>query len=60
MVTKFIFMDLEKINAVYEKVSYYKKPESLALNEWQFALRKKYATQHHLIVEKIGVVEVFS
>ena len=53
-------MDLDKINAVYEKVSYYKRPEKLTLDEWQFALRKKYATQHHLIVEKIGTGEVFS
>ncbi len=53
-------MDLDKINAVYEKVSYYKRPEKLTLDEWQFALRKKYATQHHLIVEIIGTEEVFS
>ena len=53
-------MDLNKVNAVYEKVSYYKKHESLALDEWQFALRKKYATQHHLIVERIGTEVVFS
>ena len=53
-------MDLNKINAVYEKVSYYKRPEKLTLEEWQFALRKKYAIQHHLIVEKIGTEEVFS
>ena len=53
-------MDLDKINAVYEKVSYYKRPEKLTLEEWQFALRKKYASQHHLIVEKIGTEEVFS
>ena len=53
-------MDLEKINAVYEKVSYYRKHEELALDEWQFALRKKHALQHPLIVEKTGAGEVFS
>ena len=53
-------MDLEKVNAVYEKVSYYRKHESLTLGEWQFALRKKYAKQHPLIVERIGTQEVFS
>jgi SNF2 family DNA or RNA helicase len=53
-------MDLNRIDAVYEKVSYYKMTERLTLDEWQFALRKKYATQHHLIVEKIGTEEVFS
>jgi len=53
-------MDLNKVNAVYEKVSYYKKPENLTLGEWQFALRKKYAVQHPLIVERIGAEEVFS
>ena len=53
-------MDLNQINTVYEKVSYYKKPESLNLDEWQFALRKKYAKLNPLIIEKIGTEEVFS
>ena len=53
-------MDLNKVNAVYEKVSYYRRPENLTLGEWQFALRKKYAMQHPLIVERIGTQEVFS
>ncbi len=53
-------MDLDKINAVYEKVSYYKRPENLTLDEWQFSLRKKYAEQHYLLIEKIGTEEVFS
>ena len=53
-------MDLNKIDAVYEKVSYYRMPEKLSLDEWQFALRKKYATQHYLLVEKIGSGDVFS
>ena len=35
-------MDLDKINAVYEKVSYYKRPEKLTLDEWQFAQNQKH------------------
>ncbi len=53
-------MDLEKINAVYEKVSYYKRHKELQLDEWQYALRKKHALQHPLIVEKIGSAEIFT
>ena len=53
-------MDINKIDAAYRKVSYYKKPESLSLEEWQFALRRKYAELNPLIVEKTGLEKVFS
>lgn len=53
-------MDLVKIDAAYKKVSYYKKPETLSLEEWQFALRKKYAELNPPTIERIGNEVVFS
>jgi len=53
-------MDLNKINAAYRKVSYYKKPGNLSLEEWQFALRKKYAEMNPMGIEKTGTGKVFT
>ena len=53
-------MDLEKINTFYKDVSYYKQHKELNLEEWQFALRKKYAEKNPFGIEKIGRGGVFS
>jgi SNF2 family DNA or RNA helicase len=53
-------MDLKKINAAYRKVSYYKKHGNLSLDEWQFALRKKYAEINPMGIEKTGPGKVFT
>jgi hypothetical protein len=47
-------MDFNKINTHYKKVSYQKKPDNLNLEEWQYALRKKFAETHHFKIEKTG------
>jgi SNF2 family DNA or RNA helicase len=38
-------IDLNKIDALYKKVSYHKQHPELNLHEWQYALRRKYAEQ---------------
>ena len=53
-------MNLEKINKIYRDVSYYKQHKNLSLEEWQFALRKKYAETNPFGVENIGTGDVFS
>ena len=53
-------MDLEKINRIYRDVSYYKQHKNLSLEEWQFALRKKYAETNPFGIENIGAGDVFS
>lgn len=42
------------------KVSYYRKPENLSIEEWQIALRKQFAEKQNFNVRNIGEHPVFS
>lgn len=53
-------MDFHKIEQRYKKISYYRKPEDLTVDEWQYCLRKQFAENHFFKVEKQGVHPVFS
>jgi SNF2 family DNA or RNA helicase len=53
-------MDINKINFLYKKVSYLKKPDDLTLEEWQYALRKQFAETHYFNIKKKGTHPVFS
>ncbi|MFO7655820.1 MAG: DEAD/DEAH box helicase [Bacteroidales bacterium] len=53
-------MDLQLIEKRYQDVSYYKKPDYLTLEEWQYALRRQYASRHYFKIEHIGSHQVFS
>ena len=43
-----------------KKVPYYKKPESMSLEEWQTELRKQFAADQKFGVKNIGDHAVFS
>lgn len=53
-------MDLAKIDQFYKEVSYYKKHDSLSLEEWQFALRKQFGESHYFKIENRGKHSVFT
>lgn len=53
-------MDFEKIDLYYKKVSYLRKHDHLTLEEWQFALRKQFASTHSFRVKKLGNGSVYS
>ncbi len=53
-------MDFGKINKLYKKVSYHRKPDELTVEEWQYALRKQFAEQHPFVVEKKSLQSVFA
>ncbi len=53
-------MNLQKIEKHYQDVSYYKRPDYLTLEEWQYALRKQYAAKHYFKIENIGSHPVYS
>ncbi len=53
-------MDFEKINQRYKKVSYYRQPEDLTIEEWQYALRKQFAENHLFRIEKQGNRSIYT
>ena len=53
-------MNLKLIEKHYQDVSYYKKPDYLNLEEWQYALRKQFAAKRFFRIENIGPHPVFS
>lgn len=53
-------MDLHKIEAIYQEVSYHKKPDKLSVEEWQYALRRQFALKQKFSVTNIGRDMVFS
>lgn len=57
---KKIAMDLQKIEAIYEEVSYHKKPDNSSVEEWQYALRRQFALKQKFSVTNIGRDTVFS
>jgi len=52
-------MDFAKIEQVYKKVSYTRKPDTLTLEEWQYALRRQFASTHPFKIRKAGRGIVF-
>jgi SNF2 family DNA or RNA helicase len=55
-----IIMDFNKINLNLKKISYYRKPDNFTIEEWQYALRKQYAENHHFRIENRGIHPVYS
>lgn len=53
-------MDLKKIDLIYKTVPYHQKPDSLTLEEWQYALRKQFAETRNFKIENRGKHAVFS
>ncbi len=53
-------MDLQLIEKHYQDVSYYKRPDYLSLEEWQYALRRQFAAKRFFNIENIGSHPVYS
>jgi SNF2 family DNA or RNA helicase len=53
-------MDFNKINVNYKKISYYRRPDNFTIEEWQYALRKQFAENHHFRIENRGLHPVYS
>lgn len=53
-------MNIQLIEKHYQDVSYYKKPDYLTLEEWQYALRKQFASKRYFKIENIGTHPVYS
>lgn len=50
-------MPIPKVSAPVQpkaKVSYYKKPENLSLDRWQYELRKQFGEEHEFSIKNIG------
>ncbi|HJX70423.1 MAG TPA: DEAD/DEAH box helicase [Bacteroidales bacterium] len=53
-------MNLQLIEKHYQDVSYYKKPDYLTLEEWQYALRRQFASRRFFKIENLGAHPVYS
>lgn len=50
----------QKNKSSKSKVSYHRKPDDMAMDEWQIALRQQFAETQNFIIKNIGNHEVFS
>ena len=43
-----------------KRISYYRKPDNLTVDQWQLALRKQFGEENEFQVTNIGTQKVFS
>ncbi len=43
-----------------KKISYYKKPENLTLDQWQIGLRKQFGQDNEFVINNVGTEKIFS
>jgi len=47
-------------NTSEKKVSYYRKPQDMSVDDWQIALRKQFAAEQNFEIQNIGDHQVYS